>query len=93
MSIIKTINLVIRDTENIIFEGEVERISSFNEVGPFDVFPTHANFISILRQEVALYRKKEKIKEIKLERAVMKVKKDSVRIFLGIEALVIDETM
>jgi F0F1-type ATP synthase epsilon subunit len=81
----------VRDTENIIFEGQVERISSFNEVGPFDVYPTHANFISILRRELVLYRDKKKIKEMKLEQAVLKVKKDAVHIFLGIEAFQLDE--
>ncbi len=81
----------VRDTENIIFEGQVERISSFNEVGPFDVYPTHANFISILRRELTLYRDKKKIKEMKLEQAVLKVKKDAVHIFLGIEAFQLDE--
>ena len=81
----------IRDTETIIFEGQVERISSYNEVGPFDVFPTHANFISILRKELTLYRDHKKVKEMPLEQAVMKVKKDVVHIFLGIEAFLLDD--
>lgn len=85
------IKVKVRDTETILFEGEVERISSFNEVGRFDVFPMHANFITIIRQELSLYHNKEKIKEIKLEQAVMKVKKDEVHVFLGVESLFFDE--
>ncbi len=85
------IKTVVRDTENIIFEGDVERISSFNEVGPFDIYPMHANFISIIRKELILYHNKEKVKELQIEQAVMKVKKDIVSIFLGIEILTIDE--
>ena len=85
------IKTIVRDTTTIIFEGEVDRIGSFNEVGQFDVFPMHANFISIIRQELALYNKNEKLKELKLEQAVMKVKQDEVHIFLGIEAFDIDE--
>jgi F0F1-type ATP synthase epsilon subunit len=85
------IKVKVRDSEAVIFEGEVERISSYNEMGPFDVYPMHANFISILSKELALYHNKEKIKELKLEQAVMKVKGDVVHIFLGIEALVMDE--
>jgi len=87
----KTINVRIRDTENIIFEGEVDRITSFNEVGRFDVYPMHANFISIIRQELTLYNKNQKVKELPVEQAVMKVKQDSVHIFLGIEAFVLDQ--
>lgn len=86
----KKFKVKIRDTENILFEGEVERISSYNEVGPFDIYPMHANFISIIRQELILYDNHEKVKELKFEQAVMKVKQDSANIFLGIEVLFMD---
>ena len=82
----QSIKVKISETENVLFEGEVDRISSFNEVGRFDVYPMHANFISLIRQELSLYQKNQKIKEIKLEQAVMKVKQDLVHIFLGIAA-------
>lgn len=81
----------VRDTENIVFKGEVDRVSSYNEIGPFDIYPMHANFISIIRKELILYNKKVKVKELKIEQAVMKVKKDFINIFLGIEILAIDE--
>lgn len=77
--------------EKIVFEGEVERISSYNDMGPFDIYPMHANFISILRQELALYNKKEKVKELKFEQAVLKVRQDQAKIFLGIEVLFVEE--
>ena len=87
----KTFHVKVRDTENLIYEGDVERISSYNEVGPFDIYPMHANFISILRQEVALHSKGQIVKELKFEQAVMKVKADTVGIFLGVEVLFVDE--
>lgn len=87
----KPIQVKVRDTENIIFEGEVDRISSFNEVGRFDIFPMHANFISIIHQELTLFKDHQKVKEIKLEQAVLKARQDTVQIFLGIEALMLDE--
>ena len=87
-----TIKVKVRDTTNIIYEGNADRISSFNEIGPFDVFPMHANFISIIRKELILYNNHQKVKELKIEQAVMKVKKDEVHIFLGLETLQLDET-
>lgn len=86
----KTFKVKVRDTENTIYDGEVERISSYNEVGPFDIYPMHANFISILRQEVTLYNGNTKVKELKFEQAVLKVKQDSAQIFLGIEVLFLE---
>jgi F0F1-type ATP synthase epsilon subunit len=87
----KKFRVKVRNTEGTLFDGEVERISSFNEVGPFDIYPMHANFISILRQEVALYNNDQKIKELKFEQAVLKVKRDVASIFLGIEVLFVDD--
>lgn len=91
MSDHKSLNVIVQDLETIKFQGEVDRISSFNEVGPFDIYPMHANFISIIRKKLTLYRKHEKIEDINLEQAVMKVKQDAIEIFLGIEVLMIDE--
>lgn len=85
------IKIKVRDTQKILYEGDVERISSFNEMGPFDVYPSHANFISIIQKELALYHKKAKVKELKIEQAVLKVKQDVAHIFLGIETLAMDE--
>lgn len=87
----KTFRVTIKDTQGVIFDGNVDRISSYNEVGPFDIYPMHANFISILRQELALYSNREKIKELKFEQAILKVKQDKAKIFIGIEVLFVDE--
>ncbi len=85
------INIKVRDAQKIIFTGEVDRISSYNEVGPFDIYPMHANFISIIRKGITLYKNNEIIKNIELEKAVMKVKKDIVKVFLGIETINLGE--
>ena len=85
------IKIQILSTEQMLFEGEVDRISSFNEIGAFDVYPMHANFISIVHKQMTLYHKHEKIKELSFEQAVMKVKQDLVSVFLGMEVLMIDD--
>lgn len=81
----------IRDTKDILFEGEADRITSFNEEGTFDVYPMHANFISILSKGLTVYRKKEKIKEIQFDQAIMKIKNDDTRIFVGVEFLLMQD--
>ena len=87
----KLINVKVRDTENVLYEGEIDRISSFNEVGPFDIYPMHANFISIINTKVTLYNKKNIVKELTFEQAVMKVKKDAAHIYLGVEMFLIED--
>ena len=77
----KTFKVRIRDTKSTVFDGEADKISSFNEMGPFDIYYMHANFISILRQEIILYKDHQKIKELKFEQAVLKVKKMLLKSF------------
>lgn len=88
----KLFHVKVRDTEQLIYEGDIERISSFNEMGPFDIYPMHANFISILHQELSLYKDDQKVKELKFEQAVLKVKQDVAHIFLGIEVLFVESS-
>jgi F0F1-type ATP synthase epsilon subunit len=83
--------LVVQDAENIQFDGEVDRITSFNEVGRFDIYPMHSNFISIIQKELSLYKGNQKLKEFKIEQAILKAKQDIVTIFLGIDTLQVDE--
>jgi len=79
------------DTSKVIFSGDVDRVSSYNEVGPFDVYPMHANFISIIKKHMTFYSRKKKVFDLPFSQAVMKVKQDSITIFLGIEELVVEE--
>lgn len=88
----KLIKTQIITTEQVLFEGDVDRISSFNEVGAFDVYPMHANFISIINKKLQLYNKHAIVKELTFETAIMKVKQDIVSIFLGVEVLSLDDT-
>ena len=87
----KPITIIVRDAENILFDGEVDRISSFNEVGRFDIYPKHANFISILKKQITLYRDHKIVKDLKIEQAVLKAKDDHVGIFLGIDTIMVEE--
>lgn len=88
-----TFKLRIRDAQKIIFEGEVDRITSYNEVGPFDVYPQHANFISIIKKGLSIYKDRQKIQEVNFEQAVLKVKQDSAKVFLGIEVIPFEENV
>jgi len=49
-------------SKEVFFEGEAESVSSENQLGKFDVLPQHANFISLIFNEVIIVTpKKEKI--------------------------------
>jgi F0F1-type ATP synthase epsilon subunit len=71
-------------SKEVFFEGEAESVSSENQLGKFDVLPQHANFISLIFNEVIIVTpKKEKI-VYHFEKGVLTVRKNEVRIFLGL---------
>lgn len=82
----RIISAKIYDAQGLVFEGEVDRISSFNEVGAFDIYPMHANFISIIGKRLDLYKAGKVVKGFEVEKAILKVKKDQLIVFLGIDA-------
>lgn len=79
------LQISIKTLEGILFEGEVDAITSINEKGRFDVLPYHENFISIVKDLVVVYQKDEKPKEFPLQGGVIKVRNNTVHIFLGIQ--------
>lgn len=81
------LHVVIKSHEGIVFDGQVFAITSTNTNGKFDVLPYHSNFISIIKEVLILYEKKESPKQIKIESGVMKVSENDIEIFLGVETI------
>ncbi len=74
----------IKSPDQVYFEGEVDALTSTNEKGTFDVLPLHANFISIIKHTIILYKGPSKIREMPIDSAVLKVVNNTITIFLGI---------
>ena len=75
---------VVRDRNNLLFQGQVEAVSSLNDKGPFDVLPQHANFITLIQKFVTLHLSGKQEKKIELESGVLKVRDNNVEVYLGI---------
>jgi len=90
MAELTPIHIKVRNTEGVLFEGDVDRITSYNEIGQFDIYPMHANFISIIKKGLILFRHHQKLQDIKFDQAVLKIKKDNAGIFLGLEELLVE---
>jgi len=68
----------------VYFEGEAYSLSAVNAIGPFDILPRHHNFLCMLVPCVARIKTSEGIKEVKIHRALMHVKADSVVVFMDV---------
>lgn len=71
----------------MVYEGEAKAISSFNELGPFDILPGHAFFISLIRNKVTIHRDEKDTLEFPLEQGILRLKENRVTIFMGLEVL------
>jgi len=78
-----TIHVIIKNKENIIYDGQVTAVSSFNDVGLFDVLPLHENFISLVKDKIIIHDNSGQ-KEFKINNGLLKVKDDKVDIYLGL---------
>ena len=78
------LDVLIRDRGGVLYEGKIDSCSSFNDRGPFDVLPLHANFISIIRKSISLRLRGKVVEELPIETGIMALKKNNVEIYLGI---------
>lgn len=78
------LHLIIKNRETILFEGDVFSVTSYNEIGRFDILPQHANFISLLKDKISYTDFDGKEVSISLNSGIIKVENNQVNIFLGI---------
>jgi F0F1-type ATP synthase epsilon subunit len=81
-------HLKVASREGTVFDGDVESITSFNDKGKFDVLASHANFISLIKDNLTIRKVGEKVdNQIKFENALLRVRENFVEVYLGIEGM------
>lgn len=80
----QTFRCIIRDRDTVLFEGDAFAVSAKNEVGLMDVLPEHTNFISIVQESIEVMKNDGKSLKLPIEKGVLKVLDNEVRIYLGI---------
>lgn len=83
----KVFHLLVRAREGIIFEGDVDSVTSFNEAGKFDVLAHHANFISLIQKSLTIIEPDGKITELPVDTALLRTKENKVEVYLGIHGI------
>ncbi len=80
------LSVSISNPKRVVWEGEVESVSSVNSQGPFDILPQHANFITFTEHQPIVVRTKEKgVVEHTFKNSVMYVHDNKVRVFVDLE--------
>lgn len=80
----QTFRCIIRDRDTVLFQGDALAVTTKNEVGLMDVLPEHTNFISIVQESIEVVKNDGKSLKLPIEKGVLKVLANEVRIYLGI---------
>ena len=78
------VKLSVLTRQAVLFEGEVETISSVNDKGIFDVLEQHTSFISLIKDKIVIHTLDGKEQEMKIQDGIMRVYKNEVSVFLGL---------
>jgi len=81
----RTISVVVKNKDGVLFEGQARAMTSYNEKGIFDVLPLHENFISVVRDFIRIYRTDGKSQDMKITNGVVKVIGNKVSVYVGFE--------
>ena len=77
--------VIVRSRQTTAYDGTASAVSSINDKGPFDVLPRHTHFISLIRERVTVQKEDGELKQIVFPYGIMKVKDDTVEVYIGIE--------
>ncbi len=68
----------------VYYDSLADSISAVNDTGPFDILPNHHNFMTLVNQCDVIVRNGNQEEKISVNRGVMHVKADEVKLFLDI---------
>lgn len=80
----RILSVVVRDRGGVIFIGKADAVSSFNDKGPFDILPLHANFISLINKAIILRLEEAVEKNISIDTGIIKVRENNVEVYIGV---------
>ncbi len=86
------LKVMVRSNDAVLFQGDAQSITTSNEYGDMDILPGHVEFISLIFDKLIIDTGKEKDEEITLQSGVVRVFKNQVDIFLGMDAVSIEKT-
>ena len=79
-----TIDIKVYAPFKVYYEGDSYSVTAVNATGPFDILPHHHNFLCMLEPCNLVVTGPKGSKTIKISRALMHVKADSVVVFMDV---------
>ncbi len=77
-----SLTLIVRTRQQIIYQAEVNSVSSRNLKGPFDILPGHAFFISLIQDKIVARQKDGQTHQIAVGTGVLDVEDNVVHVYI-----------
>ena len=81
MSESATLQLHMRNSQKVIYNGEINSLTSYNQKGIFDILPSHSNFISMIKDKIIFTPSGGQKVTYPITTAIMRVTSNKVSIF------------
>ena len=79
-----SLHAFIRNREKVLFDEDIQSISSRNEKGIFDILPLHGNFISLVEQRLIVQRADGTKTEVQVSNGILRASENRVEVFIGV---------
>jgi len=80
----RLLSVRVRSRQGLVYEGDLWAVTSYNQVGQFDILPGHSNFVTMITKKLILRRSATKNEEINVDNGVLIVEGNHIEIFLGV---------
>lgn len=80
------LTVVVRNKENILFNGHAQAISSFNDKGPFDILSQHENFIALVKNKIVVHINSKEEKEFQIQNGIIRAYNDKIFVYANFES-------
>lgn len=78
------INLIVKNNQGIVFQGEVTNITCYNKKGIFNILQDHANMITLVDASL-LINQNGQMKEIAINNGILKNLGNKTVVYIGVK--------
>lgn len=78
------LRVLVKNRKEILVQEDALAITSYNELGIFDILPKHENFISLITKAIVIHKTDGSKVPMVISKGLMKVFENNVSIFLDI---------
>lgn len=78
-----SLNVLINSRDEKVFDGTAQSVTSYNEVGEFDILDSHANFITLVGRYVILDKGSSHELKTEIKSGVLKCDKNNVEVYIN----------